>query len=71
MTFFVWIAEFDANESIPKIHISINSAENLKTIFKDNDLNSGCLIFASKKPYLLKFSIEPKDTHIRIYKFNY
>ena len=45
---FVWIAEFDANESIPKIHISINSAVNLETIFKDHDLNFGYLIFASK-----------------------
>lgn len=68
---FVWLAESNEGEVIPKIDISIGFINNLPSILTDHELNYGCIIYARKDPYLLKLIIEPRGKNTLVYNFNY
>jgi hypothetical protein len=45
---FVWLAESNEGEVLPKIKISIGSINNLSSTLTDHELNYGCIIYARK-----------------------
>lgn len=68
---FVWLAESDEGDVLPKINISVGFINNLSSILTDQELNYGCIIYARKDPYLLKLTIEPRGKNTLVYNFNY
>ena len=68
---FVWLAESNEGEVLPKMDVSIGFINNLSSILTDHELNYGCIIYARKDPYLLKLIIEPRGKNSLVYNFNY
>lgn len=68
---FVWLAEANEKEHLPKINIIIDSINDVSSILPDHELNYGCIIYASKEPYLLRLTIEPQAKSTLVYNFNY
>lgn len=68
---FAWINKLKKDESFQKICIDKDSKLNLRKVFLNHDLNFGYIVFARKKPYLLKLTIEPKGKTELIFNFNY
>lgn len=68
---FVWLAESNEGEVLPKMDVSIGFINNLSPILTDHELNYGCIIYARKDPYLLKLIIEPRGKNSLVYNFNY
>ena len=68
---FEWLAEGNENERLPNINVVIDSMSNLSTIFSEHELRYGGIIYAAKKPYLLKLIINPQDSKSLVYNFNY
>ena len=68
---FVWLSDIDEEKYFPKINVIINSINDLSYILPGHEIDCGCIIYASKKPYLLKLTINPQGNHALVFNFNY
>jgi len=68
---FVWFAEMDEDGYLPKINVIIDSINDLSSILPEHEIDYGCIIYASKKPYLLKLTINPQGGNAIVFNFNY
>jgi len=67
---FVWIIEANKEEELPKIGLNINKSD-LMPVFEGHEIDYGGIIYARKKPYVLKIVIEPMGKNILVHNFNY
>ncbi len=67
---FVWNIEIKEEEKLPKIELNINKGD-LMQVFEGHEIDYGGIIYARKKPYVLKIVIEPMGENILVHNFNY
>ena len=67
---FVWAVEIGDGEELPKIRLDINKND-LTSVFENNEVDYGGIIYTRKEPYTLKVVIEPQGKNAIIHNFNY
>ena len=68
---FDWLIEkFDENK-LPHIQLNVGNIKNFKEVFPGHNVNFGLRIFAIKKPYALKLTVDPTSKNTLICMFNY
>jgi len=70
---FVWMHTPEEGEQYT-INAQIQHAEskiNLKSIFKEQNMKLGSIVYEEKSPYILRVVIEPADKNAFKYDFNY
>ena len=67
---FIWGIESEEGENLPKIWLTMNKND-LMSFFQQHEVEYGGIIYARKKPYLLKLVIEPEEGSAFVCNFNY